>query len=392
VQAQGAGDDQVLEVRRVLRVVDQREGAARHHRAQVAASPAAAAGRAGGFHAGARQVAAFVGVAVVARPLVHLLRVVARVARHAGRLPEPGARLGEVEIVGDPLARFQVLDAAEMAAVLLVDLVARRVVADGVIRLALERLVSPRVVHQHQPVGTLPVLEEVVDAELLHQPRDEFEVGLAVLDLEHPLGVAVGDALFRRKAVVGEHLLDDLQHRLVLEDPVVAGAGRQDQPGPQDDFVDAPAVLVLHEARAGDQAVDLARAGARARRNAEALAVQRDADAELLADSCLTGTLAVTYPVSIGLSGVCRRTVYSKSSPSASVPSSDLNSSAGLPSRLGMAGLPTEMVREAMKREEDTQWTLTSDRPKSLRPACPAPLQTMVARCPSTDKPGRSAK
>ncbi|MDT4857223.1 hypothetical protein FQZ97_916380 [compost metagenome] len=94
----------------------------------------------------------------------------------------------------------------------------------------------------------------------------------------------MSDPLFGRKAVVGEHLVDDLQRGLVLKDLVVAGACGQDQPRPQDDFVDASAVLVLHKPCTCHQTIDFACTRANASCCSDAFAVEFDADAEFFAD------------------------------------------------------------------------------------------------------------
>ena len=68
-----------------------------------------------------------------------------------------------------------------------------------------------RTVSQHQGVRVLGVLEEVEDALLLEQARDEVEVRLAVLHAEVPRGVAAAQARAVRDARLIQHLLDDLR-------------------------------------------------------------------------------------------------------------------------------------------------------------------------------------
>ncbi|MNG36587.1 hypothetical protein D3C84_1236630 [compost metagenome] len=73
----------------------------------------------------------------------------------------------------------------------------------------------------------------VIDAFLLHQPTDKVEAGFAVLHAIFPLAIAAAQAVFEiGKPEVTEHLLDDVRHRLVLENPAIGGAREQPEPGP----------------------------------------------------------------------------------------------------------------------------------------------------------------
>ena len=72
----------------------------------------------------------------------------------------------------------------------------------------------------------LAVLEEIVDTVLLHQARDEREVGLAVLHAVFELGIVVGQGVAKVvEAALVEHVLDDLGRALVGEDPAMGGPG-----------------------------------------------------------------------------------------------------------------------------------------------------------------------
>ena len=73
--------------------------------------------------------------------------------------------------------------------------------------------------------------EVIINALLLHQPAGEVEVGLAVLDAVFAGGINATE-LFREvgKALVAEHLLDDVRDVGVLEDAAVGGAGQKPQP------------------------------------------------------------------------------------------------------------------------------------------------------------------
>ena len=91
-----------------------------------------------------------------------------------------------------------------------------------------------RVGQDHRVLAVL-VPEEVEDPLVLHQPGDEVEGGLAVLDAVFPLGE--GALELERvvvEAEVAEDGLDDVRGVLVLEDPAVGGAG--EEPGPGDDL------------------------------------------------------------------------------------------------------------------------------------------------------------
>ncbi len=115
----------------------------------------------------------------------------------------------------------------------------RRQVRDR--RLALDRGVRVLAVDQHHAVRTVVVLEEVVDPLLLHQPRHEVEVGLAILDAVLPRFVlaAVAQAVVDRlEALVGEHRVDDVWHVHRLEDPAVGGARQEPDPGAERHPVD----------------------------------------------------------------------------------------------------------------------------------------------------------
>ena len=128
----------------------------------------------------------------------------------------------------------------------------------------------------HQRVLSALVLEEIVDAVLLHQPADEVEVGLAVLHAVFELRIRafVGQLRFEvGEAAILEHLLDDLGRLLVQEDPAVGRARQQPEPGPQHDAVGVVVVLHADPLRLDQDAVELA-----------LLAVGLDLERALLAD------------------------------------------------------------------------------------------------------------
>ena len=77
---------------------------------------------------------------------------------------------------------------------------------------------------QDQGVGAFVVLEVIVNAFLLEQAREEGEIRLVVLDAVTDFLVAVEEFFLDREGVVGEDLVGDVDHGLVLEDLAVGGA------------------------------------------------------------------------------------------------------------------------------------------------------------------------
>jgi len=69
------------------------------------------------------------------------------------------------------------------------------------------------------------VLEVVVDALGLHQPVDEVEIGLAILNAIVTRLILARELLLElRVRIFLEDLLDDVRHGLVLEDAAVGRA------------------------------------------------------------------------------------------------------------------------------------------------------------------------
>ena len=104
----------------------------------------------------------------------------------------------------------------------------------------------------------LGVDEEVVDAFLLEQPVDEVIVGLAVLNAVVP-GAIVGrqPVLKLGHRVVGEDLLDDLRHRLVLENLAVRRARKIPKPRVDTRPVMSVTPLSAQTAELADQPVEV---------------------------------------------------------------------------------------------------------------------------------------
>ena len=91
--------------------------------------------------------------------------------------------------------------------------------AEQCVLVAGHRFVHVGAVGQHQVVLGLAVVEPIEDAFFFHQPADEVEIGLAVLhavtaSLERTPGLDRDAAGW----VFAQHLLDDVERRLVLKD------------------------------------------------------------------------------------------------------------------------------------------------------------------------------
>src|SRR5262249_39094572 len=101
------------------------------------------------------------------------------------------------------------------------------------------------------------VREEVGDALLLEEARNEVVVGLPVLNavLARIVGARELEAEVR-EAVLAEELLQDVGHRFLLEDAAVGGAGEEPEPG---DDVRAVVRVIAHRPglrEAADEAVE----------------------------------------------------------------------------------------------------------------------------------------
>ncbi len=93
---------------------------------------------------------------------------------------------------------------------------------------------------------SLRVFEEVADAFLLEQPRDEIEIGLPVLHAVLPgqvLRLVRQPVVDRLGRLVAEDQVDDLGHVLRLEDPAVRGPAQEPQPRMKRQVVDEVATL-----------------------------------------------------------------------------------------------------------------------------------------------------
>ena len=85
---------------------------------------------------------------------------------------------------------------------------------------------------KHKRVLGFVVFEVVVDALLLHEPTDEVEIRLPVLDAVLPGPVGTAERFLEiGKTVVSENLLDNVRDGLVLKDAAVGVTGEKPQPG-----------------------------------------------------------------------------------------------------------------------------------------------------------------
>ena len=125
----------------------------------------------------------------------------------------------------------------------------------------LERRVARQPVDEHELVALRALLEVVVDALLLQQPREEVVVGLVVLDgVRAPL-VLVLQPLRELAPVVCGDALGDVRHGEVLEAPRVPVPGQQPEPRHDLGAIGGEAGVALALADAGADAVEAPRAG-----------------------------------------------------------------------------------------------------------------------------------
>ena len=105
------------------------------------------------------------------------------------------------------------------------------------------------------------VLEVVENAVLLHQARDEIEVGFTVLDAVLALIIGGGQReLVVLEAATLEDLLDNVRDGLVLEDAAIGNAGKEPEPGHDFHLVVGEADVGTALGKSADKAVEVARA------------------------------------------------------------------------------------------------------------------------------------
>ena len=178
------------------------------------------------------------------------MRVV--VGLHA-RAQQLRLRLFEVVIVGDESAGIDLLRDLPIVDALLVgngDTV-RRDVRNRVV--SRPRLMLAQVVDEHQSVAIHLVLEEIIDALMLHQAAYEIEVRLLILHAVLPLAVPASAKFFLDgKRILAENFVENFRYRLVLKDLEVRLAGQVPQPRPQAGLV-APQVRFLRHLPADER-------------------------------------------------------------------------------------------------------------------------------------------
>ena len=251
--------NQVLGVLGFARVLFQLEGLAHGDAAHVPAHTPALVVDGQRFHPHPRVMRAKRAVAVTGGVVIDLL-VFLRMRPLGHRLDRGQIRLRLLKVIavqGD-LARGHRLGAAPAEDVILVQGGVVVGLAEGDGGMPGDRLVRPAAIGQHQLLGRAGMVEEEVDPFLLHQPAQEIIVGFAVLHAELSLLVGMRGLVgqIRGEAVLAQHLLYDLDHRLVLKDPAVLGAGQKPQPGADLGAVMRLPVMDAQKARFDAGAVD----------------------------------------------------------------------------------------------------------------------------------------
>ena len=120
------------------------------------------------------------------------------------------------------------------------------------------RLVRGGPFAQHHDVAIFLMLEEVIDAFLFHQTRDEGEVAFLILHAVTARHARAGQAAVVDVLDAGalDHLLDDLDRGLILKDRHLAVLRQIIGPGLQGQAVMMPALRFLHIFAGGDQPVE----------------------------------------------------------------------------------------------------------------------------------------
>ena len=98
-----------------------------------------------------------------------------------------------------------------------------------------QRIMRVRIVGDDQGVLAAVVAEEVVQPELFHQAADEIERRLAILNAVLKNGIAgagLTAVLEIGEPGIAKDLCDDLERRLLLEDPAVGVPAQQPDPRP----------------------------------------------------------------------------------------------------------------------------------------------------------------
>ncbi len=118
-----------------------------------------------------------------------------------------------------------------------------------------------RVIGQHHRVTADGVGEMKADPEPFHQTAREVQVALAVLDRVFEffkVSFAKADIQCRipQVSVIREQFAQNLDHGLVMEDPLVAPLARQPEPRSQGQIVTMPVLAHARPTGAGDNAAE----------------------------------------------------------------------------------------------------------------------------------------
>ena len=209
------------------RVAGQGEAAAGRKRAAATVAADRLFRQAQRLHAALGQHLAGVAVGVAARIFVDApARVPARARRQRRR------RRHEIEVAAGIARRHGAL--FRIAAIHEVHpfAAAAHAHAHG-LRQPLARRIGFAAVEQHQRVAGLAMLKAVIDALLLHQPRNEGIGALAILHAILARRIAARQAVTEiRVAEFAEQAGDDLGHRLLLEDARINLQRQPPEPGP----------------------------------------------------------------------------------------------------------------------------------------------------------------
>src|SRR2546427_751996 len=214
--------DQVLLVLVAARVVVEAEGVARGQRPVAGLAPHPALAREAFLQAHADVVLAVAQLGVAARPFVDFMAVMGVARRVAPQVGEVGPGLLEVVVVAVMAAWFDFLLQLPGVDVFLI-------ACSGFFRGIKGNGGAPGqyavrgndVVAQHQGVLARGMLEEVVNAFVLHQSRDKVAIAFVVLNAVVPAAIGAREFLLQGMAIDAQYLLDDVGHGLVLEDAKV---------------------------------------------------------------------------------------------------------------------------------------------------------------------------
>src|SRR6516162_9804563 len=103
------------------------------------------------------------------------------------------------------------------------------------------------------------MFEKVKDAFFLHEPGDEVEIGLAVLDAVLTLNeVSVQLELEVAETEVLKDLFNDVGSLLVLEDAAIGGSGEEPEPGNHHGVIFGQTGLEMSLRKAADEAIPIA--------------------------------------------------------------------------------------------------------------------------------------